>query len=70
MRTLSRILLAVAFGALAAPSLAGAAHTPSMRGIVVQRDAKAGVVVIATRTGRLQRIHVAKPGNLRDGRRP
>jgi len=67
MRTLSKILVAVAFGALAVPSLAGAAQTPGTRGIVVQRDAKAGVVVVATRTGTLRRIHVAKPNALAMG---
>jgi hypothetical protein len=67
MRSLSKILVAVAFGALVAPSLAGAAQTPSTRGIVVQRDVKAGVVVVATRTGMLQRVHVARPNALAMG---
>jgi hypothetical protein len=64
---LSRILVAVVVGALVAPALAGAAQTPSLRGTVVQRDAKAGVVVIATKTGKLQRIKVAAPNKLAMG---
>jgi hypothetical protein len=67
MRTLSRLLVAVALGALVAPALAGAAQTPVMRGTVVQRDAKAGVVVIATKSGKLQRVAVAKPNKLAMG---
>jgi hypothetical protein len=67
MRTLSRILVAVAVGALAAPALAGAAQTPGTRGIVVQRDVKAGVVVVATGSGKLQRVKVAKPSGLAMG---
>jgi hypothetical protein len=62
MRSLSRVLIAVAVGALVAPALAGAAATPGgTRGVVVQRDAKAGVVVIATSSGSLKRIAMAKP---------
>jgi hypothetical protein len=68
MRSLSRVLIAVAVGALVAPALAGAAATPGgMRGVVVQRDAKAGVVVIATRTGSLKRIAMAKPATFAMG---
>jgi len=68
MRSLSRILIAVAVGALVAPALAGAASSPGgMRGVVVQRDAKAGVVVIATRSGSLKRIAMAKPGKFAMG---
>src|SRR4029077_10783342 len=67
MRTLSKVLLAVAFAALAAPALAGAAQTPRTHGIVVQRDAKAHVVVIAKGNGALQRIHVARPNTLAMG---
>jgi len=68
MRSLSRMLIAVAVGALVAPALAGAAATPGgMRGVVVQRDAKAGVVVIATRSGSLKRIAMAKPGKFAMG---
>jgi hypothetical protein len=68
MRSLSRILIAIAVGALVVPALASAAASPSgMRGVVVQRDAKAGVVVIATRTGSLKRIAMAKPGKFAMG---
>jgi hypothetical protein len=67
MRSLSRILVAVAVGALAAPALAGAAQTPGTHGVVVQRDAKAGAVVVATRSGKLQRVKVAKPNRLAMG---
>lgn len=67
MRSLSRMLLAVAIGALAVPALAGAAQTPTLRGIVVQRDAKAGVVVIAGKSGKLQRIKVAAPAKIAMG---
>ena len=67
MRTLSKVLVAVAFAALAAPALAGAAQTARTHGIVVQRDAKAHVVVVATRNGTLQRIHMAKPNTLAMG---
>ena len=67
MRNLSRILVAVAVGALAAPALAGAAQTSRTHGIVVQRDAKAGVVVVATKSGKLQRINVANAGKLAMG---
>jgi hypothetical protein len=67
MRTLSKVLVAVAVGALAAPALAGAAQTPSTHGVVVQRDAKAGVVVVATKSGKLLRVNVAKPGKIAMG---
>ena len=68
MRSLSRIVIAIAVGALVAPALASAAASPSgMRGVVVQRDAKAGVVVIATRSGSLKRIAMAKPGKFAMG---
>ena len=67
MRTLSKVLVAVAFAALAAPALAGAAQTARSHGIVVQRDAKAHVVVIAKSNGALQRIHMARPNTLAMG---
>jgi uncharacterized membrane protein YgcG len=67
MRSLSKVLVAVAFAALAAPALAGAAQTARTHGVIVQRDAKAHVVVVATRNGTLQRIHVAKPNTLAMG---
>jgi hypothetical protein len=65
MRTLSKILVAAAVAALAAPALASAAPSATgTRGIVVQRDARAGVVVVATPSGSLLRVHVAKPMRL------
>jgi hypothetical protein len=67
MRTLSKVLIAVAVGVLAAPAVAGAAKSPGTHGIVVQRDAKAGAVVVATRSGKLQRIKVAKPSSIAMG---
>lgn len=66
MRTLSRLLIATAVAALAAPGLAGAAQTAT-RGTVVQRDARAGAVVLATRSGKLQRVKLAKPNRLAMG---
>jgi hypothetical protein len=67
MRSLSKVLVAVAVGALIAPALAGAAQTPVLRGTVVQRDAKAGVVVVANKSGKLTRVKVAKPNKLAMG---
>jgi hypothetical protein len=68
MRHLSKVLIAVAVGALVAPALAGAASSPGgTRGVVVQRDGKAGVVVIATRSGSLKRIAMAKPAKFAMG---
>ena len=68
MRTLSKILVAAAVAALAAPALASAAPSATgTRGIVVQRDARAGVVVVATPSGSLLRVHVAKPMRLAMG---
>jgi hypothetical protein len=58
MRALSRILIAVAVGALVAPALAGAASTAS---------GTRGVVVVATRSGNLLRVKFAKPGKLAMG---
>lgn len=66
MRNLSRILVAAAVAALAAPAMAGAAQTAT-RGTVVQRDARAGAVVLATRSGNLQRVKLAKPNRLAMG---
>ena len=68
MRSPLRLLLATAFAALALPALASAAPTGT-RGVVVQRDARAGVVVIANKSGALQRVKVAKPGKLSLGTR-
>jgi hypothetical protein len=67
MRKLSRILVAIAVGALVAPALAGAAKTPGTHGVVVQRDAKAGALVVATRSGKLQRVHLANPNRIAMG---
>jgi hypothetical protein len=67
MRSLPKVLVAVAVGALVAPALAGAAQTPVLRGTVVQRDAKAGVVVVANKSGKLTRVKVAKPNKLAMG---
>ena len=66
MRNLSRILVAAAVAALALPAMASAAK-PGTRGTVVQRDARAGAVVIASRSGKLQRVKVAKPNRLAMG---
>ena len=68
MRSPLRLLLVAAFAALALPALASAA-TPGTRGVVVQRDARAGIVVIAKKSGALQRVKVAKPGKLALGTR-
>ena len=59
MRTLSRLLLACLLAALAVPALASAAPGAT-RGVVVQRDARAGAVVLANKSGNLQRVKVAK----------
>lgn len=72
MRNLSRILVAAAIAALAAPAaMASAAQTGTAkagtRGTVVQRDARAGAVVLATRSGNLQRVKLAKPNRLAMG---
>jgi hypothetical protein len=68
MRNLSRMLVAAAAAALLLPALAGAAPTAkATRGIVVQRDAKAGAVVLASSSGALQRVKVAKPNRLAMG---
>jgi hypothetical protein len=63
MRTLSRLLAAAAIAALAAPAAAGAAQSAT-RGIVVQRDARGGAVVLATHGGTLQRVKLARPNAL------
>jgi hypothetical protein len=71
MRNLSRIAAAavvVALAALVAPAMAGAAQSKTgTRGTVVQRDARAGAVVLATRSGKLQRVKLAKPNRLAMG---
>jgi hypothetical protein len=60
MTRLSRALLLAAVAALAVPALANAATTTT-RGIVVQRDAAAGSLVLASKGGALHRIQVASP---------
>ena len=68
MKFLPPLLIAIAVGALTAPALAGAAASaPGTRGVVVQRDAKAHVVVIATRSGSLVRVNFARPNKLAMG---
>jgi hypothetical protein len=60
MTRLSRALLLAALAAFALPGLADASPAAT-RGIVVQRDAVAGSVVLASRSGALHRIKVASP---------
>jgi uncharacterized membrane protein YgcG len=60
MRSPTRLLILLAAGAaLAAPAVASAAPT-STGGVVVQRDARAGALVIATPSGALRRVKMAK----------
>lgn len=66
MRLLYGLLIASIVAALAAPGLASAAPGGT-RGVVVQRDGRAGAVVIATRSGSLQRVKFAKPNRLAMG---
>jgi hypothetical protein len=66
MRTLSLFVVAAAAAALAAPALVSAAPGAT-RGVVVQRDARAGVVVLATKSGSLRRVKLAKPNRLAMG---
>jgi hypothetical protein len=58
MTRLPRALLLAAIAALALPALANAAPAAT-RGIVVQRDAAAGSLVLASKNGALHRIKVA-----------
>jgi hypothetical protein len=67
MRNLSRILVAAAVAALAVPAVASAATPIGKRGTIVQRDARAGAIVIASRSGKLQRVKLAKPNRLAMG---
>ena len=68
MRSLSRIVILAAVAALAVPALASAAPAAKIkRGIVVQRDSHAGAVVLATRSGSLLRVSMAKPNHLAMG---
>lgn len=59
MTRLSRALLLAAAAALALPALASAAPAAT-RGIVVQRDASGGSLVLASKNGALHRIKVAR----------
>jgi hypothetical protein len=52
--------------ALVAPGAASAAQAAT-RGVVVQRDAKAGALVLATSNGTLKRIALAKPKRFKMG---
>jgi hypothetical protein len=67
MRSPTRLLLLAALAALAAPALASAA--PATHGVVVQRDIRAGALVIATPSGALQRVKMAAPGRISLGTR-
>jgi hypothetical protein len=64
MRSLSRALAAAVAAALALPVLAGAAQAAGTHGVVVQRDAKAGALVVATRNGTLRRVALTRPNRL------
>ena len=66
MRMLYGLLIVSIVTALAAPALASAAPNGT-RGVVVQRDARGGAVVIATKSGSLQRVKFAKPNRLKMG---
>jgi hypothetical protein len=68
MRKPALLLLstAAAVAALALPAGAAAA-TAATRGVVVQRDAKAGALVVATADGTLRRIALAKPKRFKMG---
>ena len=66
MRLLYGLLIASIVAALAAPGLASAAPGGT-RGVVVQRDGRAGALVIATGSGSLQRVKFAKPNRLAMG---
>jgi hypothetical protein len=66
MRRLTPLLLLAALAALALPTIASAAAS-GKRGIVVQRDVRGGAVVLATRSGDLMRVKLAKPSRLAMG---
>ena len=66
MRKPLLFLACAAAAALAVPGAASAAKIGT-RGVVVQRDAKAGAVVVATSNGTLKRIKMAKPNSLKMG---
>jgi hypothetical protein len=66
MTRLARAFLLAALAAFALPALADAAPA-STRGIIVQRDAATGTVVVASSSGVLHRMKVASPGHLQMG---
>ena len=66
MTRLARAFLLAALAAFALPALADAAPASS-RGIIVQRDAATGTVVVASSSGVLHRIKVASPAHLQMG---
>jgi hypothetical protein len=66
MKKLMRMLVVVALAALAVPVVASAAPTSS-RGIVVQRDTRAGAIVLASPSGGLTRVSLAKPQSVAMG---
>jgi uncharacterized membrane protein YgcG len=66
MRKLTRLLVLAALAALALPAMASAAPS-GKRGIVVQRDARGGAVVLAMHSGNLMRVKLAKPNRLAMG---
>jgi hypothetical protein len=66
MNRLSRALVLAAVAALAVPALAHAAPATT-RGIVVQRDAAAGSLVLASKGGALHRIQVTSPRRFKMG---
>jgi hypothetical protein len=66
MRNLTRIVALAAVAAFAVPAMASAAPV-AKRGIVVQRDVRGGAVVLATPSGGLVRVSLAKPKSLAMG---
>jgi uncharacterized membrane protein YgcG len=67
MRSLTRTFVLAAAAALAVPAMASAAAPSAKRGVIVQRDAKGGAVVVATKSGSLLRVKLAKPNHLAMG---
>ena len=66
MTRLVRAFLLAALAAFALPALANAAPATT-RGIIVQRDAATGTVVVASSSGVLHRVAVASPASLQMG---
>jgi hypothetical protein len=66
MTRLARAFLLAALAAFALPALADAAPTAT-RGIVIQRDAASGTVVVASSSGVMHRVKVASAGHLQLG---